>query len=335
MVALCAWGDELELICNNPALWYFSSMRSEVIEKILALKKLKNAIVLAHNYQRPEIYDVADYVGDSLGLCLEARKTDAKIIVFCGVHFMAESAKILNPSRKVIVPYIDAGCAMADMVNARKLKEFKAKYPDAAVVAYVNSTAEVKALADSCCTSSNAATVVARLPQKRIIFVPDKNLAAYVQAKVPEKEIIAWEGYCPVHHFVNKEYLQEMRKEYPNAKVIAHPESKPEVLQEAEYISSTSGMIEIAKKDQGKEFFVLTECGMTERLHREVPGKVFRGLCNMCFDMKKNTLEAVLRSLETEKDVIRVDEKIASKARIAFENMFDLTTLEYGSKVPA
>lgn len=303
----------------------YTLKNESLIRKIENLKREKNAIVLAHNYQRPEIYDVADFVGDSLGLCLEAAKTDASMIVFCGVSFMAESAAILNPGKKVIVPYLDAGCAMSDMADARHLFDFKKKHPDAAVVTYVNSSAEVKALSDVCCTSSNAVDVVRAMPQKKIIFVPDKNLAAYVASRVPEKEIIAWEGYCPVHHFVNKQFLDEARREYPNAKIIAHPESKAEVLAEADYISSTSGMIDCAKNDQATDFFVLTECGMTERLHREVPGKKFHGLCNMCFDMKKNTIESVLRALETEKEAVKVDSKIAKKARQAFERMFAIT----------
>lgn len=296
-----------------------------MIKKILTLKKQKNAIILAHNYQRPEIYDVADFIGDSLGLCLEATKTDADIILFCGVNFMAESAAILNPKKKVLIPVMDAGCAMADMVEARQLKDFKEKHPDAAVVTYVNSTAEVKALSDVCCTSSNAVKVVKAMPQKKIIFVPDKNLAAYVSKQVPEKEIIAWEGYCPIHNFVDKEYVEEIRRLHPKAKIIAHPESKPEVLAVADYVASTTGMIDCAKKDGGEEFFVLTECGMTERLHRALPDKKFYGLCNICFDMKKNTLPAVLKALETEKFVVKLDSNVAAKAKLAFDKMFSLT----------
>ena len=297
----------------------------QLVAKIIALKEKKKAVILVHNYQKPEIYDVADFIGDSLGLCIEAAKTDAEIILFCGVNFMAESAAILNPGKKVIVPYLDAGCAMADMVKARQLHDFKKKHPDAAVVTYVNSTAEVKALSDICCTSANAVNVVRSIPQNKIIFVPDKNLAAYVQDQVPEKEIIAWQGFCPVHHYVNREYLEEVRAEHPNAKIIAHPESKPEVLEIADYVSSTSGMLDCAKEDPAEEFFVLTECGMTERLKRQVPGKRFHGLCNMCFDMKKNTLPSVLRCLEEEREVVRVDKKVATKALRAFENMFAIT----------
>ncbi len=296
-----------------------------LINKINSLKREKNAVILVHNYQRPEIYDVADFIGDSLGLCIEARNTSADMIVFCGVHFMAESAAILNPDKKVLIPNIDAGCAMADMVDVDELKRFKKKHPDAAVVTYVNSTAEVKAISDVCCTSSNAVAVVRAMPHSKIIFVPDKNLALYVAKSVPEKEIIPWEGYCPMHHAVDRDYVEEVKRENPNAKIIAHPESKPEVLELADHIASTTGMIGCAKSDPAKEFFVLTECGMTDRLHREVPGKSFKGLCNMCFDMKKNTLEIILKALENEKPVVRVDRKIAAKARLAFDKMFAIT----------
>ncbi len=299
--------------------------QKKLIEEINTLKKDKRAVILVHNYQRPEIYDVADFIGDSLGLCKEAAKTDADIILFCGVYFMAESAAILNPSKKVIVPTIDAGCAMADMVSVDELIKFKKKHPDAAVVTYVNSTAEVKAVSDICCTSSNAVAVVRSLPEKRIIFVPDKNLAAYVASKVPEKEIIAWQGYCPVHHVVDSAYVGEIRRENPGAEIIAHPESKPEVLAMADHISSTTGMIDVARKSKAKDFFVLTECGMTERLKREVKGKNFKGLCNMCFDMKRNTLEYILKCLKDERPVVKIDRAVQKKALVAFERMFEVS----------
>lgn len=296
--------------------------QKELVQKINMLKKKKRAVILVHNYQRPEIYEVADFIGDSLGLCQEAVKTTAEMIVFCGVNFMAESAAILNPDKKVVVPNIDAGCAMADMVEAFQLKKFKEKYPDAAVVAYVNSSAAVKALSDVCCTSSNAVKVVKSLAARKIIFVPDKNLAAYVAKQVPEKEIIPWKGYCPIHHYLTEDYLDEIRKEHPDAKIIAHPESRPEILEKADYVASTTGMIECARQAPYEKFFILTECGMLERLHRALPDKTFYGLCNMCFDMKKNTLPAILIALETEKPVVKVDPKIAVKAREAFDRMF-------------
>jgi quinolinate synthase len=299
--------------------------KKDLVKKISDLKRKKNAVILVHNYQRPELYEVADFIGDSLGLCIEASKTDAEIIVFCGVNFMAESAVILNPDKKVLVPYLDAGCAMADMVDVDELLNFKKKYPEACVVTYVNSTAEVKSVSDVCCTSANAVDVVRAVPEKKIIFVPDKNLANYVAKMVPEKEIIPWEGYCPVHHFVNKTFLGEIRREYPKAKVIAHPESIDEVLAEADYVASTSQMISYAKNDVSKDFFVLTECGMVERLNKELPQKKFYGLCNRCFDMKKNTLESVLKSLELEKERVIVDSEVAKKAKRAFDRMFELT----------
>jgi len=293
-----------------------------LVEQINKLKKAKNAVILVHNYQRPEIYEVADYIGDSLELCKAAAKTSAKIILFCGVRFMAESAAVLNPDKKVIIPYLDAGCAMADMVDAKELRIFKKQHPNAKVVCYVNSSVDVKAESDICCTSSNAVKIVKSLKEKEIIFVPDKNLAAYVQKQVPDKKIIPWQGFCPVHHSLTKEYILDVKKTYPHAKILAHPECRPEVLKLADYISSTSGMVECARNDKADEFFVLTECGMTERLKRELPGKKFFGLCNMCFDMKKNTLPAVFKCLADEKPVVRVDKKVALKAKKAFDRMF-------------
>jgi len=296
-----------------------------LIKKINRLKKEKNAIVLVHNYQRAEIYEIADFIGDSLGLCKEATKTNADIIVFCGVNFMAESAAILNPSKKVLIPVKDAGCAMADMLTKNDLEKFKEKHPDAAVVTYVNSSAEIKAISDICCTSSNAVEIVKSLKEDKIIFVPDKNLAAYVAKQIPEKEIIAWQGYCPIHNFLDTKYLKEVRKTHPKAKIIAHPESKSEVLKEADYVESTSGMIECAKKDKAEEFFILTECGMTERLHKEVPNKKFHGLCNMCFDMKKNTLEKIYDTLLNEKNEVKIEKEISEKAYKAFNRMFQVS----------
>lgn len=294
----------------------------KLIEEINALKKKKKAIILVHNYQRPEIYEVADFIGDSLELCRKAAETDAEIILFCGVSFMAESAAILNPKKKVLIPYLDAGCAMADMVDAKSLRLFKKKYPDAKVVCYVNSSAEVKAESDICCTSSNAVMVVKSLKEKDVIFLPDKNLADYVQRRVPEKKIIPWQGFCPVHHSLTKEYILDVKKSYPKAKILAHPECRPEVLDLADHVSSTSGMIGCARNSKANEFFVLTECGMVERLNRELPDKKFHGLCNMCFDMKKNTLPAILKCLEEENPVVKVDKKVSLKAKKAFDRMF-------------
>ncbi|MFA6992818.1 MAG: quinolinate synthase NadA [Candidatus Gracilibacteria bacterium] len=293
-----------------------------IIKRIKELKKKKNAIILVHNYQIPEIYEVADFMGDSLKLCLEAARTKARMIVFCGVNFMAESAAILNPGKKVVVPHIDAGCSMADMVDIDEVKKLQKKYPKAKTVCYINSTADVKAISDIVCTSANAVKVIKSLKAKQIIFVPDKNLAAYVAKEVPEKEIIAYDAFCPAHHAITKEDLKDIIKTYPKASIIAHPECRPEVLKLANHITSTEGMIKAAREDKAKDFFILTECGMTERLKKELPGKSFQGLCNICFDMKKNTPELILKALETEKPEIKVDREIGLKAKKAFDRMF-------------
>ena len=299
-----------------------SKEQKKILAEIKRLKKEKNALILVHNYQRPEIYEAADFIGDSLMLCVEAMDTNADLIVFCGVNFMAESAAILNPGKKVVVPFIDAGCAMADMVDARKLSEFKKLHPNAAVVTYVNSSAEVKALSDVCCTSSNAVEVVRAIKNDEIIFVPDKNLADFVQRQVPKKKIIPWDGFCPIHNSITGSYISEVRKEHPKAKILAHPECRPEILEQADHITSTSGMIDAAKTDPADEFFVLTECGMTERLNRELPAKRFYGLCNMCFDMKKNTLESIIDCLKNEKNQIEIPEDLRLKAMKSLEAMF-------------
>ncbi|MBD3360492.1 quinolinate synthase NadA [Candidatus Peregrinibacteria bacterium] len=303
----------------------YTKKQKDLIKEINNLKADKKAVILVHNYQKPEIYEIADFIGDSLKLCQQAAETSAKIILFCGVNFMAETAAILNPQKKVLIPYPDAGCSMADMVDADSLNKFKKKHPEAAIVCYVNSTADVKAVSDICCTSANAVNVVKSLKEKKIIFVPDKNLAAYVASQIPEKEIIAWDGYCPVHHFVNEEYLEEVKKNFPSAKIIAHPESKPEILKKSDYIASTSGMINCAKNDPAKEFFVLTECGMVERLNRSLRGKKFYGLCNLCFDMKKINLESVINSLKEEKFKVNVDRNASRKAKRAIDRMLTLT----------
>ncbi len=303
----------------------FTAEQQKIFEEIKRLKKAKNAVILVHNYQKPEIYEVADFIGDSLKLCMEAKNTKADIIVFCGVNFMAESAYILNPGKKVIIPFYDAGCAMADMLKPEDLIALKKKHPKAKVVTYINSSAEIKALSDAVCTSSSAVDIVRGLDGNEIIFVPDKNLAKYVEKQVPEKKIIAFDGYCPIHDFLTKELLYEAKKEYGNAKIIAHPESRNEILESADHVASTSEMINCAKKDPAKDFIVLTECGMVERLKKEVPDKNFHGVCNFCFDMKKNTIESVLKCLKEEKFVITVPKDVTEKALKAFDKMFELT----------
>lgn len=311
--------------------------QKELISKIRILKQQKQAVILCHNYQRPEIYEVADFVGDSLELCRKARlrpdyvKTSsgfggqANMIVFSGVYFMAESAAILNPDMKVVIPARDAGCALSDMITAEALRNKKYEYPDAAVVCYVNSTAEVKAEADVCCTSSNAVQIVRALPQSRILFVPDKNLAHFVAKQVPEKEIIPWEGYCPIHQRLSPKYLLKAKETHPNAKIIAHPECTDEVQAIADYVVSTSGMMKVALESENTEFICTTECGMIQRMKREIPGKKFYTVCSVCFDMKKNTLELIEESLIHERHEIVIEPEIQMRALHAFERMFEIT----------
>lgn len=302
----------------------FSPKQRKLISKIRALKKEKNAILLVHNYQRPEIFEVADFIGDSLGLCEQARKTKAELIVFCGVYFMAESAAILNPDKRVVIPDPDSGCALSNMITAEQLREFKAQYPGVPVVMYVNSFAEVKAESDICCTSSNAVAVVKSLKDRRVIFAPDQNLANYVAKQVPNKEIIPWNGYCPIHSRLTAEYVAEARKNHPKAKVVAHPECREEVISASDYCCSTSQMIKVCKEDPAPEFIILTECGMIHRLKKEIPEKQFYTVCSMCFDMKKNTLEKIIDALENETHPVTIAEPIRLRAFQAFHRMFDL-----------
>lgn len=297
------------------------------------MKKLKRAVILCHNYQRPEIYEIADFVGDSLELCRKARDTEARMIIFSGVFFMAESAAILNPGMKVVIPARDAGCALSDMITAEALRKRKMEFPDAAVVCYVNCSAEVKAESDVCCTSSNAVAVIRALPQKQILFVPDKNLASFVARQVPEKEIIPWEGYCPIHERLTPDYLLRAKKLHPGAQIIAHPECTDEVRAVADHVVSTSGMMKIAQESDAKEFICTTECGMIQRMKREIPGKKFFTVCSVCFDMKKNTLELIEESLFYERHEIIIPNEVRIKAAKAFERMFAITETAVLSEV--
>lgn len=305
----------------------------ELVEKILTLKKEKNAVILVHNYLRPEVYEVADFIGDSLGLCEEAAQTKADIVVFSAVHFMAESAALLLPHAKVLLPNYNAGCALADMITAEQLRAFKLEHPGAAVVCYINSSAEVKAESDAVCTSANAAEVVRNFPEKKILFVPDKNLANFVARLVPEKEIIAWDGYCPIHHKITVEQVMRAKAEHPNAKIIAHPECPEPILRLADKVASTTGMMKFAEENEGNEFIIITECGLTQRMIKEMPEKKFLSVCNMCYDMKKTTLESILEALEEEQFEITIPEHIAVKARESFRRMFELTNRV--SKIPS
>ena len=292
----------------------------KLIELVLKLKKQRNAVILVHNYQRPEMFRIADYIGDSLGLSVAAAKTDADVILFCGVKFMAETAKVLSPNKTVLLPNLDAGCSLADMATVGKLKEVKSKYPDAAVVSYVNTTADVKALSDICCTSANAIEVVNSLPHKQVIFLPDRNLGKYVQQHT-DKEIILWDGYCFVHDKLDAETLMEFRQRYPDAKVIAHPECKDELLKLSDHICGTGGMAKFAKSDGSKNFIVVTECGMTDKLRQDVPEKNFLSFCNVCPYMKSTTLPLVVRSLMHNTHEITLPEHIIRDARKAIDRM--------------
>jgi len=298
-------------------------MNLNLINKINKLKKEKNAIILVHNYQRPEIYRVADFIGDSLELSREVAKTDADIIVFCGVDFMAESAKILNPDKKVLIPVKGAECPMAGMVNRKELLDLKKQYPGAAVVSYVNTSAETKAESDICCTSTNCVEVVNSLPQKEVIFVPDENLANYVKTKT-DKKIIPWKGFCYVHAKITPEQVKEAKSLHPDAKVLVHPECRLDVIKLADYVCSTSQMLYRAKEDNAKEFIIVTEHGMVERLKLELPEKKFYSIVATCIQQKKNTLPAVLRSLQKGIYPVNIDKEIIKKARIALDRM--LTT---------
>ena len=301
--------------------------KEELKQKIAQLKKERNAVIIVHNYQRDEIQEIADILGDSLTLARAAVNTKADIIVFCGVHFMAESAAILNPEKKVLLPVKEAGCPLADMITVQKLRRKKKEFPDAAVVCYVNSSAEIKAESDVSCTSSNAIEVVRSIENKRVIFVPDKNLGRYVQSHVPEKEIILWEGFCPTHLRLTEEDVVKAKNKHPEAEFIAHPECRPEVLAKAHHICSTGGMFQYAKASKSKEFIVGTESGMLYRLRKENPGKKFYMPTAhlMCANMKLTTLGWVAYSLENLVYEVKVAEKTAVKARKTLERMLSIT----------
>src|SRR5262245_44100793 len=300
---------------------------ADTIAEITALKRTHNAVVLAHNYQRPEIFQVADFVGDSLELARQATRVEAENIVFCGVHFMAETAKILNPTRRVILPDLRAGCSLADSVTAEALaekkEELRAVYPDLAVVGYVNTTADVKAECDACCTSSNAVRVVDALPSEHILFVPDRNLAAYVQSQT-RKSIIAWDGNCYVHHQITPEQIQAVRRALPQVRVLAHPECRSDVLALADAVLSTSGMVKYAKESAEREFLIVTECGLSDRLLLEVPGKKFYKSCKLCQYMKMITLEGTRDALRDLTPEITVPEAVRVRAQAALERMLEL-----------
>jgi quinolinate synthase len=298
------------------------------IARIRDLKRERNAVVLAHNYQRPEIFEVADFIGDSLELARKGTSVDADAIVFCGVHFMAESAKILSPEKTVLLPDLHAGCSLADSVDPDDLvdrrDELRRVYPDLQVVAYVNTTAAVKAVVDVCCTSANAVEIVERLPSRHILFVPDQHLGEYVQQKTA-KTIITWDGNCYVHHQITPESIQAVKDALPQAKILVHPECRSDVIALADAVLSTSGMVRYAKESSAEEFVIVTECGLSDKLLLEVPEKRFYKACKLCRFMKMITLDGTLQSLERMQYEIRLDEEVRSAAEHSLRRMFELT----------
>lgn len=298
---------------------------NNIIEKIEKLKEERNAIILAHNYQRGEVQDIADFVGDSLELSRKAAKTDAEVIIFCGVHFMAETAKILNPEKKVILPDLKSGCPLANMIKPKELENLKKEHPNAKVVCYINTSAEIKAMSDICCTSSNAIKVVNSLKEEEIIFIPDMNLGNFV-SKNTNKKIHIWEGFCPTHLWIKKKDILSLKEKYKNAVVMVHPECLPDVRDIADYVTSTGGMIKMAKELNEKVFIIGTENGIIHRLKKENPEKLFLPVSNkiICPNMKKITLKKVLKSLEELKPEINIGESIRIKAKISIEKMLEI-----------
>jgi len=294
------------------------SIRSE----IKTLLKKRNAVLLAHNYMRDEVQEIADITGDSLALSIEAAKTDAEVIVFCGVHFMAESASILAPEKTVLLPRLDAGCPMADMVSVEALRELKASLPGVPVVTYVNSSAAVKAESDICCTSANAVKVVRSLDDAEIIFAPDRNLGRYV-AGFANKRFHLWEGYCPTHERLRPEVVQGLKQSYPDAPFVCHPECNPAVVALADHVCSTTGMYDYCRTSSAQRFIIGTEAGILWRLKQENPGKEFilASPALVCPNMKLTSLEDVLEALETMQPVVKVPEEIRIPAKRALDRM--------------
>ena len=295
-------------------------------DKITNLKKEKNAVILAHYYVPDEVQEIADYVGDSFYLAKVAKESDAEIIVFCGVSFMGESAKILNPNKKVLMPDMSADCAMAHMVKPGIIEKMRQQYEDLAVVCYINSTADLKCQSDVCVTSSNAVKIVKALPNQNIFFIPDKNLGSFVAKQVPEKNIILNDGCCPIHAKISLSHLEEEKNKHPNALVLTHPECEKEVVQCSDYIGSTADIISFANKSDAKEFIICTEEGVNFKLMNDNPDKkfYFPNPKPCCEDMKLNTLENVLKCLETEENEVTVSEEIRKRALVPLDKMLEL-----------
>jgi len=294
------------------------------IYRINKLKKEKNAVILAHNYQTPEIYHgVADFSADSLALAVEAAKTKADIIVMCGVHFMAETAKLMSPNKKVLLPDMSAGCSLASSITGEDVRNLKKKYPGVPVVSYVNTSADVKAETDVCCTSANAVKIVNSLGVKKVIFLPDDYLAKYVASKT-DVEIISWKGTCEVHEQFNDEEINEIRKNNPGIKVIAHPECPPDVIKASDFAGSTSGMIKYVKDNQPEKVMMVTECSMSDNVQIDNPNVKFIRPCNLCPHMKKITLPKILDCLENEKNEILMNKETIEKAKKSVLRMAEI-----------
>ena len=300
------------------------AIHAPYIYKINKLKKEKNAVILAHNYQTPEIYHgISDFSADSLALAVEAAKTKADIIVMCGVHFMAETAKLMSPEKKVLIPDMDAGCSLSSSITGEDVRNLKKKYPGVPVVSYVNTSAEVKAETDVCCTSANALKIVQSLGVKKVIFLPDDFLAKYVASQT-DVEIISWKGTCEVHEQFNDEEINEIRKNNPGKKIIAHPECPPDVIRASDFAGSTSGMIKYVKDNQPDKVMMVTECSMSDNVQIDNPNVKFIRPCNLCPHMKKITLPKVLDCLENENNELIMDNETIEKARKSVERMAEI-----------
>jgi quinolinate synthase len=325
-----------EVIDSNLKKFGFSSMEIDptldLFEEIKKLKKEKNAIILAHYYQDADIQDIADYIGDSLGLAQQAETTNADMIVFAGVHFMAETAKILNPTKKVVIPDLNAGCSLSDSCPPELFKKFKEKYPNHIVVSYINCSARIKALSDVICTSSNAKFIVDSFPKEQeIIFAPDKNLGAYIN-KVTGRNMVLWNGACMVHEIFSLEKITKLKVRYPNAKIIAHPECEEPILRIADFIGSTTALLNYSKKDNAQEFIVVTETGILHQMKKESPQKTFipappenNCACNDCPHMKLNTLEKLYLCMKYEAPEIQMDESLRLQAKAPINKMLEIS----------
>jgi len=300
------------------------AIHAPYIYKINKLKKEKNAVILAHNYQTPEIYHgISDFSADSLALAIEAAKTKADIIVMCGVHFMAETAKLMSPEKKVLLPDMNAGCSLSSSITGNDVRNLKKKYPGVPVVSYVNTSAEVKAETDVCCTSANAVKIVESLGVKKVIFLPDDFLAKYVASQT-DVEIISWKGTCEVHEQFNDEEINEIRKNNPGIKIIAHPECPPDVIKASDFAGSTSGMIKYVKDNQPEKVMMVTECSMSDNVQIDNPNVKFIRPCNLCPHMKKITLPKILDCLENETNELVMDKETIEKARKSVERMAEI-----------